>query len=91
MNRLLWSDALKITISCPSLQWAVNHSRSEEIGKAFGSLGFRFQVRDVPNGQLVYTKSTPEIELNTIEELLSLQQTLGYPIRVIDGRLVIEE
>jgi hypothetical protein len=82
---------LKITISCPSLQWAINHSRSEEIAKTFGAIGFRFQVRDVPNGQLVFTRSTPEIELATLEELLALQASLGYPIRVVDGQLVIEE
>lgn len=82
---------MKITISCPSLQWAANHSRSEKIATAFGALGFRFQVRDVPNGRLVYTRTMPEIELNTIEELLKLQRSLGYPIRVIDGQLVIEE
>lgn len=79
---------MKLKLAC-HLEWSGNHANAEKVASAFGAVGFQFRKREVPNGSIVSVMRPAEIEVNTMEELVALQQKLGYPIKLEDGYLEV--
>lgn len=79
---------MRIKLAC-NLEWSGQHANAEKIALAFGNTGFEFKGRAVPNGSIISIARPVEIELNTMNELVELQKSLGYPIMIEDGHLEV--
>jgi hypothetical protein len=81
---------MKVSVSCPNVQFVVGSPRAFPIATALKGLGFEFSVRKVGEGQLASAKGSVDVELNTVEELFELQRSIGLTMVVEDGCIRFE-
>ena len=71
-------------MTCPRKEWVKGNPNGEAAVRRLADLGFKIQEREIPGATLLSAGEPIIIELNTMEELMALQQAVG-------DRLVIEE
>lgn len=80
---------MKVLLTMPNVQIVLGSGKGLPLAERLHELGFTFRSRPVPNGTLLSAAEPVTIELDTIEELVELQRSIGLPICVEDGILEI--
>jgi len=80
---------MRLQLSCPTQAFVVGSVKALPIVEAMQAIGFTFKAREVPGGMIAVAETPVVLEVETVEQLVELQLSIGLPFRLEDGFVTI--